>query len=636
MGAYLKMKGDFTLLLSGVEPKENWEVASSVTKNVLLSYKYIRKRGLDEIVKRLKSHRGMKVLIDSGAYTFFNDKEFNNKTIEWWEDYLVKYINFIREYRDYIFACVELDIDSIVGEDIVEGWREKYFYPLEREGINVIYLYHLDKDLSHFEKLCKQHPYVGFSYMEIKHTIEDMGERENLISQLFQIAKRYKSAIHGFAITGNKLLLSYPFFSADSTTYLTGAQFGTITYFEAGQMKHLEKTQWKTEYMEKLKALGLKEKLLEIESPYELIRANAISYKKFEEYVKNVMRPQKYWEARSNTKYSIPDAAWFEGDMQDWQERLELAGIDTNIPQTAGETILHDAYIFLNEPKEAKNYELDDLVGLCAMFGATGANYNTKDKCIKFLQEAFKEHVDGMRNELSNLQSPQDGQRIALEREDYITEKEYLEVEMSREECGELLPALLTSGYDKDDVEKSLIEQGIKPIYDKNGNILKGIKKVKRQKKLSTRALPRLSCDRCVMAANCTEYQAGYICAYDKMFRRFNTREQEDVIQGMTAIADLAIERAQKAFMLETAMGGTPTKATSQAMQDAFGYLTKLKELQDEVKGRPVMVSQTKIKGGSIEQTVVHGANPQSGGILERIFMEDTDDEKTVEAEVVK
>ena len=65
------MKGDFTLLLSGVEPKENWEVASSVTKNVLLSYKYIRKRGLDEIVKRLKSHRGMKVLIDSGAYTFF-------------------------------------------------------------------------------------------------------------------------------------------------------------------------------------------------------------------------------------------------------------------------------------------------------------------------------------------------------------------------------------------------------------------------------------------------------------------------------------------------------------------------------------------------------------------------------------
>lgn len=73
------------------------------------------------------------------------------------------------------------------------------------------------------------------------------------------------------------------------------------------------------------------------------------------------------------------------------------------------------------------------------------------------------------------------------------------------------------------------------------------------------------------MAANCTEYQAGYICAYDKMFRRFNTREQEDVIQGMTAIADLAIERAQKAFMLETAMGGTPTKATSQAMQDALG-----------------------------------------------------------------
>ena len=48
------LKGDFTLFLSGVEPVENFNVASSVTKNVLLSYYYIRRRGLAEIEERLK------------------------------------------------------------------------------------------------------------------------------------------------------------------------------------------------------------------------------------------------------------------------------------------------------------------------------------------------------------------------------------------------------------------------------------------------------------------------------------------------------------------------------------------------------------------------------------------------------
>ena len=141
------MRGDFTLFLSGVEPIENFNVASSITKNVLLSYYYIRRRGLGEIEERLKKHRGMKILIDSGAFTFFKDPKYAKKTLEWWEKYIENYVDFIKTHREYIFACVELDIDSLVGSEKVQEWREKYFYPLEQEGINVIYLYHLDKDL---------------------------------------------------------------------------------------------------------------------------------------------------------------------------------------------------------------------------------------------------------------------------------------------------------------------------------------------------------------------------------------------------------------------------------------------------------------------------------------------------------
>ena len=629
------LKGDFTLFLSGVEPVENFNVASSVTKNVLLSYYYIRRRGLAEIEERLKKHRGMKILIDSGAFTFFKDPQYKTKSLEWWETYLKNYTDFVRTHRDYVFACVELDIDSIVGAEQVQEWREKYFYPLEQEGINVIYLYHLDKDLDYYEQLCRQHAYVGFSYLELKRNIEDANEIEALVNTLFDIAKKYRTAIHGFAITGNKMLLKYPFFSADSTTYLAGAQFGEINYFEAGALKHLKKEVWKTQYMVKLQALGLKQKLLENESPYELIKASAIGYKQFEEHIRGAMRAQKYWEGRVNTKFKLPDLEWFATDMKDWQDRLVDAGIDKNVPESVGITILQDLFVIYNNTDQVSSYTLEDLVEVCGLFRATGKNYNTKDKCLKFLKEAIKEHLDGLRTELSDLSSPQEGERTALEREHYIQEKDYIEVELTREECGQLLPALLTAGYDKDSVEKQLIEQGIQPVYDRDGNVLKGIKTVRKDKKIASKSFARLSCDRCATAMNCPEYMAGHICAYDMMFRRFNTRDPEDVMQGMTAIADVAMERAMKAYMQETMMGGVPTKATSSALKDAWEYLAKLKALENEVSGNPLVVSQTKIKGGMIEQTTIKGTNPQQGGLLAQIFMSNEDTIDVTDAEVI-
>ena len=73
------------------EPRENFEVVSGVTRNVLLSYYYIRRRGIDEIEERLKKHRGMKILIDSGDFTFFKDPKYATKTVELWENYLKNY-----------------------------------------------------------------------------------------------------------------------------------------------------------------------------------------------------------------------------------------------------------------------------------------------------------------------------------------------------------------------------------------------------------------------------------------------------------------------------------------------------------------------------------------------------------------
>ena len=82
-------------------------------------------------------------------------------------------------------------------------------------------------------------------------------------------------------------------------------------------------------------------------------------------------------------------------------------------------------------------------------------------------------------------------------------------------------------------------------------------------------------------------------------------------------------------------MGGVPTKATSSALKDAWEYLAKLKALENEVSGNPLVVSQTKIKGGMIEQTTIKGTNPQQGGLLAQIFMGNEDTIDVTDAEVI-
>mgnify|MGYP003523490286 CR=1 FL=1 len=111
------------------------------------------------------------------------------------------------------------------------------------------------------------------------------------------------------------------------------------------------------------------------------------------------------------------------------------------------------------------------------------------------------------------------------------------------------------------------------------------------------------------------------------------TRNIDDIIGTLTAIADVQVERAKKAFMQETAMGGVPTKTTSQALKDAWDFTFKLKELYDETNiEKPVTIQHTKVSGGSIETTTVRGKNPEQGGILEKIFFKDAID---VDAQVL-
>lgn len=205
----------------------------------LASYYYIKKSLAywDKMLPKFKSEGGI-FMTDSGAFSFLS--KYQQGTKEWeqvkeesfWLPYLEEYVAWIRSHKDYIFSAANLDIDAIVGEDVVNKWNKRYFEPLEKEGIQIIYVAHdtdKSKFMQRFEYYCKNYEYVGANQMLKKQA-----------PQIFQMVKRYNRRVHGFAWTQFDLLKHYPFFSVDSVTWLGGVRFGTTYDYDGKNFRTID------------------------------------------------------------------------------------------------------------------------------------------------------------------------------------------------------------------------------------------------------------------------------------------------------------------------------------------------------------------------------------------------------------
>ena len=106
-------KRDLSIFFSGVENKTYLEGCYDMgVRNFLMSYHYIKGRSLKQV---LDGKEGIKLFIDSGAYTYTIDSDFKDKSIEEWEEHIVKYLKWAEKNRDYIFAIAGLDIEFLVG-----------------------------------------------------------------------------------------------------------------------------------------------------------------------------------------------------------------------------------------------------------------------------------------------------------------------------------------------------------------------------------------------------------------------------------------------------------------------------------------------------------------------------------------
>lgn len=180
-------------------------------KNILFTF-----HNFDISHLQIIKDNNLNAFLDSGGFSIMNSNVKIN---------IEDYCNFLDKYANYFKVYVNLD--SFDTEQTIRN--QEY---LEAHGFKPIPVYHkfefMNKDYRYLiEEYCKKYDYVGLG---------GLGTKKNLVKQdiykylsfCFHYANKFNTKIHGFAITSQKLLSIYNFYSVDSTSCLNGGRFGHL------------------------------------------------------------------------------------------------------------------------------------------------------------------------------------------------------------------------------------------------------------------------------------------------------------------------------------------------------------------------------------------------------------------------
>lgn len=622
----------FGMMFSGVEDDNNFQILYDMgIRNFLISFHYVQKKHLST---QKYEEMGVKFFVDSGAYSFISNLEFQDYTIEQWEKYIESYLRWIEKHRSIVFAFASLDLEYLVGGEKVQEWNEKYFEPfMLRTGIPVCFVYHDNATKLTWEQYCQRYPYVGISW----GGLDTQGNDLNYGIQKLKVAEKYGAVAHGMAMTQTALLTKLPFYTVDSTTWLVGLQYGEINFWTGKKMSRLKKDKWKGAMLHQVVAKGFDEQKLLDEDKEEMIRVNVHAFIEAEEYVQEKLKSRMYWlrpDSIERTEADLdsieyPSPEWLDNaeHEEDWEKYAKSFNISTEDKMTAINCII-DLTVLMNWYNETYADIREDIYKpeLIKELHDMWVNriVSTDEERVEDLRDFYKECLLGKNDKLLVLGTNFD--RIVKERESYISDEEYDTTDVSEMELNNVLSKYLPAPKEGSpapeitDLDDEIFrEEGIEPIRDANGKFLKGQKQVLKPKKLYSEKYPKTSCDSCMMAQKCPEYKAGYVCAYNKMFSRFDTRDMGDVIQAMQGITDFSLMRLQRGMMFEMMEGGLPDPNVTNMMNQSMTLLNQMQRMYET--GSQEVIRQTKVmRADGTQEMTTQVSNPQQGGILEKIF----------------
>jgi hypothetical protein len=189
---------------------------------ILLSYHYIKNNDFLEKLAPYYSN----IFLDSGAFSAMSQGVHID---------IVDYIAFVKQNKSKIKVYANLDV---IGNAEATLRNQEI---MEKAGLNPLPCYHYGEDKKWLQMYCEKYKYFAIGGMVPYTRKPDVLIK--FLDNCFNIIMKYdKIKIHAFGIAGSlKLLLKYPFYSVDSTSWLQTAKFGQVI-----ELKHAKVRDKKT------------------------------------------------------------------------------------------------------------------------------------------------------------------------------------------------------------------------------------------------------------------------------------------------------------------------------------------------------------------------------------------------------
>lgn len=189
-------------------------------KNFLVSYFNYRNKGIERLTGNEL------VFLDSGAFTAWSKGTYID---------IDKYAEYLKEHGDKFELYANLDV---IGDSA--GTHENQEY-LESKGLSPLPTVHYDGDLELLKWYGENYDYIALGGL-VPYAKEPQKLR-NWLNKCFKIlapmVKEKGLKIHGFGIGTASVLKRYPFYSADSSGWISGGKFGTVVNWDDQQYKLL-------------------------------------------------------------------------------------------------------------------------------------------------------------------------------------------------------------------------------------------------------------------------------------------------------------------------------------------------------------------------------------------------------------
>jgi hypothetical protein len=138
---------------------------------------------------------------------------------------LDEYAQWIKDNKQHFTVYPNLDV---IHDPATTIRNQKY---LEKEhGLNPIPVHHFGGDWRVLEAYCEKYPYIALGGMVgSKKARPDM---RRWLAKAFTIAAKHDAQYHGFGQTSDHIVRDFPFYSIDSSSWLSGVRYGQIVLWD--------------------------------------------------------------------------------------------------------------------------------------------------------------------------------------------------------------------------------------------------------------------------------------------------------------------------------------------------------------------------------------------------------------------